>query len=377
METDLIYQLALSTIKGLSPSYAKKLIDHFGSASAIFHAPSREIAAISEMGEKKAAAIARFTEFPSLEKEIKFLEKYAIHPLFITDKAYPQRLLDNDDAPVLLFYKGNADLNAARVVSIIGTRSPTEYGKTTTEQLVKELSATGALIVSGLAYGIDTAAHKAALKHDLQTVGILAHGLDRIYPPENTPLAKDMLKHGGLLTCFCSGNDPETYHFPIRNRIVAGICDALIVTETRQKGGSMLTIHNALSLKKKIFAVPGRMSDTRSTGCNALIQKNKATLLMSAKTLLEEMQWDHPSGKPIEKQPFGQSSLFPATADMTGLSDDEKRIFTLLKEKKKQYIDDIASATGLNFGKLALPLLSLEWKNLIISQPGKLYCILE
>ena len=190
MENDLLYQLALSRVPGIGPVYAKRLVDHFGEANAIFRAAPSVLAEAGSIGAARARAIMQFNDFSTLEKELVFLEKYSIRPLFITDKDYPQRLLRCKEAPVVLFYKGNADLNAQKIISVVGTRSPTEYGKQTAERLIRELAPYGPVIVSGLAYGIDSVSHKAALKYGLQTIGILGHGLDQIYPPEHTEIGR-------------------------------------------------------------------------------------------------------------------------------------------------------------------------------------------
>ncbi|HEY8968869.1 MAG TPA: DNA-processing protein DprA, partial [Puia sp.] len=242
MEKELLYQLALGKIPGIGPVYTRRLLHHFGTPSAIFHASISTLEKVFTLGSKRANDIARFTGFSTLEKELAFIEKYSIRPLFITDRDYPQRLLRCPDAPILLFFKGPADLNASKIIAIIGTRSPSEYGRQATERLIRDMaSIPGVLIISGLAYGIDAIAHQAALQYQLPTVGVLGHGLDQLYPREHTRLARNMLREGGLLTKFTTGTKPDTYNFPIRNRIVAGMSDAVIVTETRTRGGSLLT----------------------------------------------------------------------------------------------------------------------------------------
>jgi DNA processing protein len=377
MENDLLYRLALSRIPGIGPVFAKKLIRHFGGARAIFRAEAPVLEKIC--GKKGASAIVNFKEFQELEKEQSFLEKYAIRPLFITDKDYPQRLLSCKNAPVLLFYKGNTDLNARKIIAIVGTRSPTEYGKQAATRLVKELAASmsslsgpaspGPLIVSGLAYGIDAIAHQAALDNNLPTVGILGHGLDRIYPQQHTSLAKKMVKQGGLLTKFNSNTRPENYHFPARNQIVAGMSDALIVVETDSKGGSMLTVENALTYKKKIFAFPGRINDPKSSGCNELIRQGKACLLTGARQLMEDMKWE----QPVTKPGLEQAALFPAPGEESILSEDEKQLLHLLREQDMLSLDKLASDSHRPGNALALALLNLELQGWIDSLPGKRY----
>lgn len=228
-----------------------------------------------------------------MEDEIKFIEKYKIKPLFLTDPNYPKRLLNCYDSPTLLYYRGDADLNVPKIVAIIGTRKHTDYAKLVTEKLVKELTAQNITVVSGLAFGVDAIAHKSAVKNGLPTVGVLAHGLDQIYPAEHAGLARDMIKHhGGLLTEFRSKSKPDKHNFPTRNRIVAGMSDATIVIETEIKGGSMITAELANSYNKDVFAFPGKVTDSKSTGCNYLIKNNKAMLLTDAAELMQVMQWE-------------------------------------------------------------------------------------
>ncbi|HEY4207107.1 MAG TPA: DNA-processing protein DprA, partial [Puia sp.] len=296
MEKELLYQLALGRIPGIGPVYTRRLLHHFGEPSAIFHASATALEEVFRLGSKRASDIVRFRDFSAAEKEMAFLQKYSIRPLFITDKDYPQRLLRRPDAPVLLFFKGQADLNASKAIAIIGTRSPSDYGRQATERLIRDMaSIPGILIISGLAYGVDAIAHQAALRYHIPTIGILGHGLDQLYPREHTRLAKDMVKEGGLLTKFTTGTKPDAFNFPIRNRIVAGMSDAVIITETRTRGGSLLTAANALDYHREVFAIPGRIVDERSSGCNTLIRDGKARLLTDAKQLQHDMHWDTPA----------------------------------------------------------------------------------
>ncbi|HJS53194.1 MAG TPA: DNA-processing protein DprA [Chitinophagaceae bacterium] len=283
MNSELLYQLALTEVPNVGRVHAKILAQELGSAEKIFKAKQHLLEKIEGIGEIRARSIKAFTDFSKAEDEIKFIEKYKIKPLFLTDKSFPQRLLNCYDSPTLLFYKGEANLNASKVISVIGTRNYTEYGKHQTEKLVKELSAQNILVVSGMAFGIDAIAHKASLKNNLPTVGVLGHGLDQIYPPEHSGLAKDMLKQGsGLLTEFRSNTKPDKHNFPTRNRIVAGMSDATIIIETGEKGGSMITAELANGYNKDVFALPGKVTDHKSAGCNFLIRNNKAMLLTDA-----------------------------------------------------------------------------------------------
>ena len=282
----------------------------------------------------------------------------------MTDKDYPQRLLNCYDSPTLLYYRGTADLNASKIIAIVGTRNNSDYGKQATEKLIKELATQNVLIVSGLAFGIDAIAHKSAIKNQLPTVGILGHGLDQIYPFEHSGLAKDMIKHrGGLLTEFRSHSKPDKHNFPIRNRIVAGMSDATIVIETGIKGGSMITAELANGYNKDVFAFPGRTNDTKSAGCNYLIKNNKAILLTDAQELIEMMGWE-------DKEVKGEKSQKEIFIE---LSKDEKLIIDILKEKESAHIDEINLKSGLNSSSVAAVILNLELQNVILSLPGKIY----
>jgi DNA processing protein len=363
---ELFYRLALSTIPGIGPVYAKKLMDHFGDAASIFSAAPAMLKEIAGIGQVRAEAISDFNQFPFVEMEMAFVEKYGIRCIFFTDKDYPQRLLSFKEAPVLLYYKGNADLNSRRIVSVIGTRKPTEYGKSMVERLVKELAVCGPLVISGLAYGIDAIAHKVALEHCLPTIGVLGHGLDKIYPPQHRGLAKEMVRHGGLLTNFNRSEDPAAYNFPLRNQIVAGICDALVVVETAVDGGSMLTIRDALRYGKKVFAFPGRVTDKASSGCNKLIREGNARLLFDASQLSAEMGWMTIKG------PLAPTPEKRIAASEKNLSDNEKTLLRLLNDRETRSVDQLSAQTELSSSAIAVSLLNLELDGLIRMLPGNM-----
>jgi len=370
MEKDWLYRLALNRVKGIGPVHAKTLFRHFGEADAIFREKPGTLQKITGIQADVAEAIAGFDDFPGVEKELSFLQKHKIRCLFFMDAAYPQRLLQYDTAPAILFYLGNADLNASKIISVVGTRTPSEYGKAAVESLFNGLEIRDLLVVSGLAFGIDAAAHKAAINHQLLTVGVLGHGLDRIYPNENTGLARQIIKQGGgLMTRFSMNTKAEEYNFPLRNRIVAGICDALIVVETAPRGGSMLTVGDALKYHKKIFAIPGRITDKRSSGCNALIREGKAILLSDFRQLIQEMKWDLFADK---KGP-AQAELFSPALEGGSLSPTEKAILAILREKGVLSSDELMAALQLSSGMAAMPLLNLELQGCVCSLPGKRY----
>lgn len=363
MHPELLYQLALTQIPNIGPVQAKILLQHCN-AEEIFHAKKSFLEKIEGIGPVKAGAIVSFKDFSKAEKEIAFIEKYKITPLFITDEGYPKRLLNCYDSPTMLYYKGTADLNATKVLAVIGTRSHTDYAKQVTEKLVRELATENITIVSGLAYGVDAIAHKTAVKNNLPTIGILAHGLDQVYPLEHTGLAKEMIKNGGgLLTEFSSNSKPDKHNFPTRNRIVAGMSDATIVIETGIKGGSMITAELANGYNKDVFAVPGKITDSKSAGCIYLIKNNKAILFTEAADLMEIMGWQQKKKPSVKKQ----KELF------IELSAEEKKVVSILKEKEIVHIDEINQQSGLNSSITAACILNLELQNVILSLPGKLY----
>ena len=321
---------------------------------------------IEGIGTVRANNIKAFKDFTACEAEMKFIEKYKIAPLFLVDKNYPQRLLNCYDSPALLYYRGNADLNRSRIVSVVGTRNHSEYGRQVCEKLIAELKDEDILIVSGLAFGIDSVAHKSALKNNMQTVAVLAHGLDMIYPSQNKILAKHMTECGGLLTDFKSGTKPDKQNFPKRNRIAAGICDALIVIESGKKGGSLITAELGNSYNKDVFAIPGRTIDIKSEGCNYLIRNNKALLITCSEDLLEIMNWKKTKKASVKQQ----RELF------IELTPDERIITDLLKQKESWQIDDLYLKSGLSSSAAAAALLMLEMNGVIVSLPGKVYKML-
>jgi DNA processing protein len=367
MTDELLYQIALTQVPQIGFVQARILVQHLGSASAIFKTAPSTLEKIEGIGEVRARSIRKFSDFESAKKEIAFLEKYQVNPLFMTDADYPQRLLHCYDLPVLLYYKGKKNLNASKIIAIVGTRSNTEYGKHFTEKFIKDLAAHQVVVASGLAFGIDAVAHKAAMKNNLATIGVLGHGLDQMYPPQHKALAKEMVSEGGgILTEFRSGVKPDKHNFPGRNRIVAGISDATIVIETGVKGGSLITADLANSYHRDVFALPGRVSDQKSMGCNQLIQSNKAILLTDAQQFIQVMGWEEKENI----QRLQQRTLF------IELSGDEKRVIEILHEKEVMHIDELNARTGLSNSAIAAAILNLELQNVIACLPGRLYKLL-
>jgi DNA processing protein len=366
MYNERIYQLALTLVPQVGDVQAKQLVQHLGSAGAVFKASAHTLERIDGIGTIRASAIKSFRGFDAAEQELRFIEKHNITTLFLTDAAYPKRLLHCTDAPTLLFYKGTADLNASKIVAIVGTRTNTDYGRAFTEKLVQDLAAQDILIVSGLAYGIDAFAHKAALKNGLPTIGVVGHGLDKIYPQAHAGLARDMLENGGLLTEFFSGTKPDKHNFPLRNRVVAGLADATVVIETLISGGSMITAKLADSYNRDVFAVPGRTIDAKSAGCNYLIQHNKAILLTEARQLLDVMGWTETRKDKAKPQ----RTLF------IELSADEQKIIDLLQQKETVHFDEINISSGLSSSAAAAAILNLELQNVVAALPGKMLKLL-
>jgi DNA processing protein len=359
---DLHYKIALNLIEGVGFKTAKKLFSKFGDAKNIFSQKKKEFEEIEGISKKAVANILKKETFERAEKEVRFIEKHKIETLFYKDTRYPKRLKQCEDAPVLLFSKGKVDYNNQKVISIVGTRKPSVYGKKITIDLIDALKQYQLLIVSGLAYGIDVMAHKHSIKCNLATVGVLAHGLDKIYPTEHRPVALEMIENGSLLTEFISETVPNRENFPKRNRIVAGMADATIIIESGAKGGSMITAHLAAGYNRDVYAVPGRIDDVKSEGCNKLIKTNIAALIQSAGDIEYLMNW-----QTDEKKKNIQPQLF------VDLSKEEEKVIAVLKEKGKISIDEICILANMPMSKVSVLLLTLEMNGLIRPLPGKVF----
>jgi DNA processing protein len=367
MNHDFLYQLALTQVPNIGCVHAKTLVDIYGSAQEIFKAKQTSLEKIEGIGEVRAASIKHFSLLKEQEQELAFIEKYKITPLFLTDEQYPKRLLNCYDPPTLLFYRGNANLNNPKTIAVIGTRKNSDYGKQMTEKILEQLAPYQPLVVSGLAYGIDAIAHKYSVKQQLSTIGVLAHGLDTIYPSQHAALAKEMIAAGGgLLTEFRKETKPDKHNFPIRNRIVAGLCDATIVIETSNKGGSMITANLANSYNKDVFAIPGKTTDTKSEGCNLLIKTNKAVLIQDGNDIAEQMGW---ADKNTKQKSSRQKELF------ISLNAEETIIVKLLQQKETISIDELTMNCNLNSSTIASVLLTLELQGVVQSLPGKMYAL--
>lgn len=362
MTDQKLYEIALTLVPGIGYANGKKLVAYCGGAEAVFCEKKDALTKVSGITDSIVQSLDSKEIMLRAEQEMKFIEKNGIKPLFYLDQEYPKRLQHCHDSPLMLYYKGNADLNAEKVVGVVGTRNITDYGRYITEQIVEGLSTNNVLIVSGLAYGVDAASHTAALKYDLATVGVLAHGMHTVYPAEHKNLASKMLEKGGLLTEFLSGTKPEKVYFPQRNRIVAGMVDCLVVVESALKGGAMITAELANSYDREVFAVPGKIGDLYSEGCNHLIRTNKANLVTSAVDIMYTMRWDIDT-KVVAKQ----MRLF------RDFSEEEKQIMDVFEDKNIVHLDDIIVGTELSPSKIASVLLSLEFDGVLTALPGKRY----
>lgn len=369
-DEELIALIALCKIPGIGSVGAKNLMNIMGSAVSIFRDRKELTTLIPGASERLVAALNCPEAFSRAEKELLFAQNNHIDCMSINSPEYPSRLRECDDAPILLYFKGQTDLNASKVINLVGTRNATEYGKQICTRFLKDLKelCPEILIVSGLAYGIDIHAHRNALDNEFDTVGVLAHGLDRIYPSVHRNTAIEMLKHGGLLTEYMSETNPDRSNFIRRNRIIAGMSDATIVVESAAKGGGLITADIAESYHRDCFAFPGRVDDEFSQGCNNLIKLNKAALIQTAEDFIKAMCWDAESqtkSKPVQRQ------LFP------DLTDEEQMIVNLLQEEGDQQINTLVVKTNIPVNRINALLFELEMKGVIKVLAGGMYQLLN
>ncbi len=362
---DLLYQIALTEAPMVGAVTARNLVSYCGSARAVFEAPRKDLLKIPGVGERMVESLLKKDYFEAAEAELAFIEKHHIRPLFYLDKAYPERLRHFPDSPVMLYCKGDFDLNPPRTVGIVGTRQPTVHGISLCEELVESLADYNVLIISGLALGIDATAHRKSVETRQPTIGVLGHGLSRIYPYRHRQLADEMIEQGGgVLTELGHQSGPEREHFPMRNRIIAGLSDALIVVETALRGGSVITANFANEYNKDVFAIPGRLKDKFSQGCNHLIKTHRASLLESAADLAYTMRWTETATKKSLQQ-----ELF------VELSEQEKTVVALLRQHETMSIDQLTYDMRLNNSEMATLLLELEFKGMVLPLPGKRYVL--
>jgi DNA processing protein len=363
-EVSLKHKIALSLIPRIGDINARKLVSYFGGVEAIFNEPYRNLVKIPGIGSGIASYISDKSYLKLAEAESEYVIKHNIRTFFYLDNDYPFRLRQCDDSPVVFYFKGKSDLNSPKILSVVGTRNATTRGKELCESIIGNLSNghTDLIIISGLAYGIDIAAHKAALSNNLQTIGVLGHGFKTIYPSIHRVTAEAILKTGGLLTDFMSDTLPERNNFLKRNRIIAGLSDATLVVESGIKGGALITADMANSYNRDVFAIPGRPDDQWSAGCNDLIKSNKAALVESAEDIENFLNW-----QPEKSKPPLQKTLF------SELTESEQKIYELINKEGELTIDHICRCLDIPINKLSSQLLQMEFKGMIKCYPGNVY----
>lgn len=360
--SELRYVLALQRTPNLGDISIKKLISKVGSAEGVFNEKKSSLAKIDGIGLSRLKNLNPKIQLEQADEEIRFIEDNQIDWFYFQDKRYPEKLKHCIDGPVLLFGKGNIDLVNKRIISVVGTRRITSYGKSFCEELISELTPLQPVIVSGLAYGVDICAHKSAIENNLQTIACLGHGLNQFYPKSHEKYRTKILENGGFFTEFWSTDTFDRNNFLRRNRVIAGLSEATIVIESAEKGGSLVTADIAISYNREVFAVPGRTSDSMSSGCNNLIKVQKAHVLTSAADIIYQLGWElEETPKPVQTQLFVE------------LDDEEKQICQFLKDRDKELLDVIAIECGIPVFKVATVLMNLELKGVVRPLPGKLF----
>ncbi|EMR04620.1 DNA-processing protein DprA [Cesiribacter andamanensis] len=366
MDNEKLYQVALSQVMGVGPLLAKQLVSYSGAASRVFSSPRNKLSRVPGIGSKTLEALADPSPLREAERIVERAQKEGLHILAYTDPDYPHRLKQIPDAPYVLYYRGAGLLNLPKTLAIVGTRRSTPYGKAITEQLLEGIAPHNPLIVSGLAYGIDIVAHRAALRAGLPTVGVMASGPDILYPATHRATAVEMLKQGGLLTEYPYGTQPDAFNFPARNRIIAGLADAVIVVEATSKGGALITANLALDYNREVFAVPGSLHSEASAGCHQLIRRQQAHLYTSVADVVEELRWNEaaPANPSLQELP---PDLSPA----------ERAVVELLQQQAGGYqIDELSWRSQVPLSQLAGLLLELELRGLVRALPGKKFALL-
>lgn len=366
-ETEKLAQLTLRLTPGVGDVLLRYLISAFGSATGALAARPGRLEKVRGIGPGLSQLIHRKSAAAEAERLLERARREHVQLLLYTDPDYPDRMRRLYDAPTLLFYRGQSNLNASRTVAIVGTRQATEYGKRVTEEIVESLQKHNVLIVSGLAFGIDIAAHRASLKVGLPTVGVMASGPDVIYPATHAKTAKQMAESGGLLTEHPFGTQPDPRFFAARNRIIAGLADAVIVVESAKKGGGLITAEYANNYHRDVLAVPGDLRRPLSEGCNDLIRRNKALIYTDVTALEEALNWDTD----------GKSSAKPAQPplDFSAFTDEESQVLSLLRQGGDVHVDELAYQSNLHHARLAPMLLNLEFQGLVKTLPGKRYAL--
>ncbi len=361
-EDELFYLLALQRVEGVGDVMAKKLITHCGSADAVFSTKSAQLAAIDGVGSMLLKNIKDKTVFDKATAEMQFIKHNNIKVAYFQDVDYPERLKQCIDGPLLLFSSGAIDLKNRKIISIVGTRQITSYGIDFCRKFMEDLAPLDPVIVSGFAYGVDIVAHQLAIELNLQTIGVVAHGLNQIYPKTHKKYVAKVEENGGFMTEFWSSSNPDKENFVRRNRIVAGMSEATIVIESADRGGSLITANMANDYNRDVFAVPGRVTDKYSQGCNNLIKTQKANVLTSAADLVYILNWEvQKQVKPVQKQLF------------VTLDDDEQLVYDYLVRTGKEVMDIIALHCDFPIYRISGLLLNMELKGLVRPLPGKLF----
>ncbi len=363
-EIPLKHKIALGLIPGVGDINARKLVSHLGSVEAVFEESCRNLVKIPGIGASLARSISDRSYLEVAEREADYVTRNNIRTYFYLDADYPFRLRQCDDSPVVFFFRGNCNLDESKILGVVGTRNSTPRGRELCDRIIGGLAAAhpGMVIVSGLAYGIDIASHKAALSFNLATIGVLGHGFRTIYPSIHKPVAEAMLKKGGLVSDFVSGELPERNNFIKRNRIIAGLSDAILVVESGVKGGALITADIAASYNRDVFAVPGRPEDQWSAGCNSLIKTNKAALVESAADIEYLLGWKTEKSKvPVQRSLFSE------------LDENEQMIYELISREGESGIDHICRTLDIPVFRLSPVLLQMEFRGLIKCCPGNIY----
>ena len=369
MNPDLKYKVALTMVRGVGPLIAKKLISSFGTAEMIFTSSKKSLEAVPGVGSILAEQIKKPGLLERAEKELSFIDKIGGDIICFEDPDYPRRLLDCEDLPIVLYRKGAMKVNANRVLGVVGTRKMTSYGKKMVEEILEELACRfpDLLVISGLAYGVDGCAHRKAVELGLQSIGVVGHGLDMLYPAEHRALANRMMQNGGLISEFHSKSVIDRKNFVSRNRIIAGMSDVVLVVESGMRGGALLTAEFANSYNRDVCAVPGKVGDPYSMGCNQLIKTNRAVMVESSDDIIDLMNWD--------EQQESKGKVPVAISTLLNLTEKERLVVSALEIEDKMQVNHLSRKLQISMGELSSLLFEMEMKDLIISMPGGIYSL--
>ena len=370
---EVFYTMALTRISNFNFAQALELYKTVGSAQLLFEHRNEIGDILKDCSPRLVEALKDWDEpMKRAEYELKYMEEHSIRALTLSDEDYPQRLQECPDAPIILYYTGNCDLNQAKIVSIVGTRQITQYGQDLIRHFIADLRwhCPQVLIVSGLAYGVDINAHRQALENGYETVGVLAHGLDQIYPYRHKDTANEMVRHGGLLTEFMTQTNADKPNFVRRNRIVAGMADAVVLVESAAKGGGLITAEIAQSYDRNVFAFPGNVNAPFSQGCNNLIRDNGAALISNADDFVHAMGWQDEAIRRQANADGIERDLFP------DLSPEEQKIVSLLQQTNDLQLNILSVKSSIPIGQLTALLFQLEMKGVVKPLAGGMYHLL-